>query len=267
MTDTTNTESQAAVSDSLLDAPEAQETKAVDFTAGKPADFPDEFWDAEKNTAKADAIYAKYQEAEARAKGLRDKLAKGAQNAPKDPKEYEVALPEDVAKVIPANDPLIEAARPIAHKYGLSKEAFNGFIGEMAAHVAKLQAEATQPANPEAEKAAIEAARSEALQKLGPNGSQVLQAIGSWGRQLVNDGLLTEADHKAFKDMAYSAESVRVLNILRSLAGQQGVVPMQPATDGRTKAELEDALNKAFLAGDEGEFKRLEAELNRYKVA
>lgn len=261
MTDVSNTQETAA-SDSLLDTPEANspDPSALDFSKGKPEGFPDDFWDAEKNAPKVQDLYSKYQEAEQRAKGLRDKLAKGAQNAPKDPKEYEVKLSDEVAKVIKSDDPMIEEARKVAHKYGLSKETFNGFMAEMAEFVAKAAGQ--QPAqDPEALKAEAEAYKSEQLAKLGETGPQIVRAVAAWGSELAAQGYFTEADHKAFKDMAYSAESVRVLNLLRSMVGGGKEVPMAPASDGLSRAELEAELVKAFTSGDEAKYNEIERKI------
>ncbi len=260
MTDTSNTET-AAPTESLLDTPEANtpETKAIDFNNGKPEGFPDDLWDKEANAPKVNDLYSKYQEAEQRAKGLREKLSKGQQNAPKDPKEYEVKLNEEVAKVIKTDDPLFEEAKKVAHKYGLSKDAYAGFMAEMAEFVAKT----AQPANtdPEAEKAAIEAHKAEQLAKLGETGPQIVRAVAGWGSELASDGHFTEADHKAFKEMAFSAESVRVLNILRSMIGGGRDIPMAPAADGPSVAELEAQLVAAANAKDEATYNRIEAQL------
>jgi hypothetical protein len=267
MTDVTNTTETAAPSDSLLDTPEANspDPSTLDFSKGKPEGFPDDFWDVEKNAPKVTDLYAKYQEAEQRAKGLRDKLAKGAQNAPKDPKEYEVKLSDEVAKVIKSDDPMFEEARKVAHKHGLSKEAFNGFMAEMAEFVAK-NAQA-QPADPEAAKAEAEAYKAEQLAKLGETGPQIVRAIAAWGNELAAQGYFTEADHKTFKDMAYSAESVRVLNMLRSMVGGGKEVPMAPASDGKSRAELEAELVKAFTTGDEARYNEIERQLGSMRKA
>lgn len=258
MTDVTNTE---APSDSLLDTPEANtpDPSTLDFSKGKPEGFPDDFWDAEKNAPKVTDLYAKYQEAEQRAKGLRDKLAKGSQNAPKDPKEYEVKLSDEVAKVIKTDDPMFEEARKVAHKHGLSKEAFNGFMAEMAEFVAKSAGQ-QQAADPEAAKAEAEAYKAEQLAKLGETGPQIVRAIAAWGNELAAQGYFTEADHKAFKDMAYSAESVRVLNMLRSMVGGGKDVPNAPSSDGFSLEDINNKIVAAYAKNDEAEVIKLETQ-------
>ena len=263
MTDVAQTETTETLSDSLLDTVEAKQPDAsgLDFSKGKPEGFPDDLWDGEKNAPKVQDLYAKYQEAENRAKGLREKLSKGAQNAPKDPKEYELKLSDETAKVIKSDDPMIQQARSVAHKYGLSKEAFNGFMSEMSDFVAKATLDNQANDDPAAQKAAIEAHRREEMAKLGENGAQVVKAVASWGNELASQGRFTESDLKAFKDMAYSADAVRVLNIMRSMIGGGRDVPMEPASDGFSRAELEQQLVKAYNANDGVTYEKLSAQL------
>ncbi len=262
MTDQNQEAQVTEASDSLLDTEDAAPSEALDFSNGRPESLPEEFWDEENKTVKADALLSKWKEAEARAKGLRDKLAKGAQNAPKDVAEYAVELPEDVAKFIKADDPLIVAAKPIAQKYGLSKEAFSGFMAEMAGEVAKLTQNAVSP---EQQAQEIEAYRKEQVSKLGENGPQVLKAINAWGNELKASGLLTDSDYKAFKDMAYSAETVRVLNILRSELGGGRIVPDVASADGPSRAELEAKLVEAYQKGNEAQMMEVEKQLARLR--
>ena len=251
----TDTSTETPVSDSLLDTPEATapDLSSLDFSKGRPEQFPQEFWDEEKKTPKVGDLLAKYQEAETRAKGLREKLSKGTQNAPKDPKEYEVKLSEDTAKVIKSDDPMFSEARKVAHKYGLSKEAFNGFMAEMADFVAKSATSQAVPQDPEAIKAEAEAYKAEQLTKLGETGPQIVRAVASWGSELEAQGYFTEADHKAFKEMAYSAESVRVLNLLRSMIGGGKEVPMEPASDGLSLEEINKKIVNAYAENMEGQ--------------
>jgi hypothetical protein len=190
---------------------------------------------------------------------LRDKLAKGVQNAPKDPKEYEIKLSEQAAKVIKSDDPLFEAARSVAHKYGLSKEAYNGFMAEMADFVAKTAG--GEQLTPEQEQAQREAYKAEQIAKLGDNGLRVVRAVNSWAEQLKSDGYLNDTDHKTLKEMANSAEAVRVLNTLRGMISNAPEVPADPISDGHSVAEIETKMVAAFNAGNEAEYMRLEQQL------
>lgn len=224
--------------DSLLDGIEddgAGAEQAIDFTKGKPENFPDDAWDEKENKPKPDVLYKKLQDAEARAKGLRDKLAKGEGKPPKDAKEYSFKPSEKGAKAFkdgdPSKDPLVAAAAPIAHKYGLSKEQFAGFMTEMSDamvdHAEKMAGE-TQELTDE-QKAEI---RKAEYAKIGTNATQVIKAVESWGRELKTSGQFSEGELETFKGMAMTGDQVRVLNKLRALAGGGNALPMDFSDDG-----------------------------------
>jgi hypothetical protein len=123
-TDTTN------VSDSLLDM-EGTENSFEVKDGQKPKDLDDKYWDPEGKKVRVDELYKSLQDAEKRAKGLRDKLARGDGKAPKDIKEYSFTPPEKYAQLVPENDPVVGAAKEIAHKYGMPKEMFSSFMADM----------------------------------------------------------------------------------------------------------------------------------------
>lgn len=221
-------------SDSLLN--DAANIEVVDFTKGMPKDFPKEAWDDEKKAPKAEVLFDKFKEAEARAKGLRDKLAKGDGKAPKDVKEYVFKPSEKSAKIFKdgdaSKDPLIQAAAPIAHKYGLSKDAFQGFMSDMSDVIADKVAEAAEAEAPELTAEEKTEIRNTEYKKIGTNAPQIIKAIETWGKELKDTGQFSETDLAAFKNMAMTGEQVRVLNKLRALAGGGNNLPMDFSGDG-----------------------------------
>jgi hypothetical protein len=221
-------------SDSLLN--DAENVEVVDFSKGMPKDFPKEAWDDEKKAPKAEVLYDKFKEAEARAKGLRDKLAKGEGKAPKDPKEYAFKPGEKGAKLFKdgdaSKDPLIAAAAPIAHKYGISKEAYQGFLSEMSDFIADKVGEAQEAGPAELSPEQKAEIRTAEYKKIGTNAPQIIKAVETWGKELKETGQFSEADIAAFKSMAVTGEQVRVLNKLRALAGGGNHLPMDFSGDG-----------------------------------
>lgn len=221
-------------SDSLLN--DADNVEVVDFSKGMPKDFPKEAWDDEKKAPKADVLYNKFKDAEARAKGLRDKLAKGEGKPPKDPKEYQFKPGEKGAKLFKdgdaSKDPLIAAAAPIAHKYGISKEAYQGFLSEMSDFIADKVGEAQNAEPPELTDDEKKEIRTKEYGKIGANAPQIIKAIETWGKELKETGQFSETDMAAFKSMAVTGEQVRVLNKLRALAGGGNNLPMDFGGDG-----------------------------------
>lgn len=260
-------------SDSLLDGLEDEGgvagdgTKPLDFTKGKPEGFPDELWDGEKNQPKADLLYQKMQDAEARAKGLRDKLAKGEGKPPKDAKEYTVDAGEKGKTLITDNDPLLAEAQKIAHELKIPKETYGKFMGKLtdflADHIEKLQ-ENPPELTPE-QKAEI---RQKEYAKIGTNAPQIVKAVETWGRELKAQGQFSEDDLAAFKSMALTGEQVRVLNKLRALAGGGKSLPMDFSGDGLpSDSEISDMIVKAHKSGDSAEAAKVEEILNKRRQA
>lgn len=249
-------------SDSLLDI---DGDDAIDFSSGKPEGFPDDLWDAEANTPKVDMLYQRMQEAENRAKGLRDKLAKGAGKAPKDAAEYEFFVPDDLKDFIPDNDPVLEKARAVAFKSGMPKELAEAFIGEMIAEIGQMRSEAGPQEPTEEEKAEY---RKAEFAKIGANAQQVVRAVAAWGNELYQTGQFSESELQAFKDMAFTGEAVKVMNKLRALAGGGKTIPTTPTDDGLpSDSEIVDMLSKAYKAGDITEIGKVEKLLDKRREA
>lgn len=257
---------QQGTGDSLLDDVESDgegdkgKDAPIDFSKGRPDWLPQDAWDEAAKQPKADVLAKHLKAAEDRAKGLRDKLAKGLPKPPKDAKEYEFKASDKSKKYVADNDPVVAAAAPIALKYGLSKEQFAGFMGDMADTLAELsekaQAEGTkeQELTPE-EKAEI---RTKEYAKIGTNAPQIIRAVESWGREMKAEGFLSEGDLEAFKSMAMNGDQVRVLNKLRARAGGGNALPMDAGGDGLpSDKEIGEMLNKAWSAKDEAEEKRI----------
>lgn len=206
--------------------------KSHDLSNGMPEGFPEEAWDAENNSPKADVLFKKLTEAETRAKGLRDKLAKGEGKPPKDASEYKFTPTEKGLAAFKDgnvdNDPIIAASRPIAQKYGLSKEQYAGFMSEMAEVMASTAGEG--PAQMTEEQ--IAEYRKAEISKLGANGKQVVRAVESWARELEKSGVFSEADVESFRSLGTSADKLIVLNKLRALAGGGNSIPTNVADDG-----------------------------------
>lgn len=237
---------------SLLDG---EDVSGIDFSKGKPEGFPDDFWDAEKNTVKSDVLYEKYKEEAARAKGLRDKLAKGENKAPKTPEEYGFSVPEDIADRIKPDDPLLGEAAKLAHKYGMSKEAFNGFMGEMVKTIAE-----NSPANQELSPEQVKEIRDAEMRKIGENGVQVARAVASWVQELESVGTLDSEMSAAVKNAASNGHFVRALNAMRAHYGAGRDVPMTNIDDGLPADPIiGDKLVKAYNSGDQSKI----AEVNR----
>lgn len=234
---------------------------ALDFSAGKPEGFPDEFWDAEKNNPAIDKLYQNWAQEKKRAEGLRVKLSKGEfeGKAPVDIKEYQVELSDDLKAIVPDNDPLLEAARLSAKDAGLPKEAFAKFIAPMVAKIADLRAQsiAAEPTPEERE-----AERLEEVAKLGPNGHKVIEAVSGFINELQAGGTLNESEAKVAKEMVFNAESAKVFNKLRMMTGGKDQVPIDVPVDVRAaRSDIEAKMSAAFMSGNEAEYNKYAAML------
>lgn len=251
--------------ESLLDDADgaAAETAAIDFSKGMPENFPKEAWDETAKAPKADILYQKLQDAETRAKGLRDKLARGEGKPPKTAEEYAFKPSEKAAKIFEKDDPLEKAARAVALEAGLTKEQFEKFMGKMSDSIADLaDARAKeQPAEltPEQKKEA----RDAEYKKIGPNAPQVIKAVETWAKELKAQGVLSEDDVKAFKGMALTGDQVRVLNKIRAIAGGGNEIPTDAGDDSLpSDREIAQMLDKASKMNDGGvEYTKIE---NKY---
>ena len=118
---------------------------------------------------------------------------------PEDAKEYKFDHAD--ALELSADDPLIIQAQESALKFGLSQEAYAGFMGEMMAKIGELNGTAEIDAQAEKE-------------KLGPNHERVIADLSDKIDGLVNIGLFGEADYNAAIAVSENAEGVKMLNKL-----------------------------------------------------
>lgn len=258
-----------APKDSLI--VDVEDPKPLAFEKGvKPEGIPDDAWDETTGEVKVEALFQAYQNEAKRAKGLRDKLAKGGDKAPKDPSEYKLEFAEEIKAVIPDNDPLVEAGRKIAQKNGLSQEQFQGFMSEMAGEVAKLRSQIEQPEAPS--EAEIQEYREAEFKKLGANGKAVARAVSEWARQMKDTGAISEADHKLMQSFATSADAIRLLNTLRSMTTQNSNtnIPLDSTIDDGLPSDHEIYAmigSKKYQDGDPVTLRKVEDLLAKREAA
>lgn len=228
--------------DSLLDGvddegdgSDTEDKGTIDFTKGKPENFPDAAWDDKEKKPKADVLFDLLSKEQKRVADLRAKMGKGDHKAPKDPKEYTFKPTEKGLKAFkdgnPMNDPVVAAVAPIAHKHGLSKEQYAGLMADISDVLVDMaeKRDTNQQEMTDEQKAEI---RKQEYEKIGTNAVQIIKAVESWGRELKSTGQFSESDIAAFKSMAVTGDQVRVLNKLRALAGGGNSLPMDFSNDG-----------------------------------
>lgn len=251
-------EAPAVASDSLI----TDAKPALDFSLGKPEGFPDEFWDAEKKVPVVDKLFDSYTQQKLRADGLRVKLSKGEFEGkpPEDIKEYVLELSDELKPLVPEDDRLFNTARQAAKDAGLPKEAFAKFMLPIITEMAKAKAEHEAPATPEE----IEADRIAKVEKLGPSGHKIVDAVGSFITQLQARGTFSEQEAVAAKNMVFDADSAKVMNKLRMMAGDSSQVPVDvPIESGASRQDVETKMAAAMMANNEAEYTKYSNMLSR----
>jgi hypothetical protein len=258
MTDDTQpqdtTPQEPAVSDdSLLTAP-----TGLDFSQGKPEEFPAEFWNEEGKAVNIDALYDAFKNRDKIAKDLREKIGrKQFDNAPpKDINEYTIELKEDLKDLLPADDPIIAKAKEVAKEAGLPKEAFAKFMTPMVEAVLAMRQD-VKPPSPEE----IAEAKNAELAKIGPNGKQMAQAVNGWLASLEKQGVLTKETLAAAQSMVYNAETLKVMNTLRSMVAPSGPPIALPISQDSSRAEIEAKMVEAAAKRDEATYNKYAAML------
>lgn len=241
--------------DSILDL--EGKNDGVKFKPGeKPEGLDDALWDAENKTFKGDALYEKLTAAEKQAKDLREKM--GRRGAPPEKADdYKFEAPADAPwkDMVPADDPVLKAAKDVAHKLGLSQGQFGPLVQEVlnAAYKNLEAQEGQEQAEPtEEEKAAF---REAEIAKIGPNGPAVVKAVSEFVRQ--NIGVhFDEKSVNTIKAMTSTTEGIHLLNQIREMVGSGERIPMgnidgQAVTGLPSDAEIMSFMGSAeYQKGD-----------------
>lgn len=244
---------------------------------GERPDWLDKtLWDDEAKDIRKDAVLEALEQEKARAKGLRDKLAKGAGKAPESPDAYKAELDEDLAKIAPDNDPLVQEFRKTSHELNLTNEQFDGIMKMVTGFIGKSQGQTLEDAlsnlseeeRAEYEKkqqAAIEEYKKQEYAKIGPNAPRIARAINEWGRQLEAQGHFSEEERKVFNSFGHDANSIKVLNKLRTMMGSGGEIPLDVVDSDSVPSdtEIHRTINsEKYMSGDPETLKKVEGWLN-----
>lgn len=237
----------------------AAETGRQETGPAMPEGLDPRFWDAETGQVKlADLIT----EAN-RAKGLRDKLAKGGEDAPANVEGYEFAAPEGY-EFGEEDAPLLQIAAQLGVKYKLNQETLNGLLGDFIVKARELDAELHPELTPEQE-AQAEAERVKAeFNKIGPNASVIAQSVNGWLSVMERNRMLEPNIAEWARNNCNSAEALLFMNAVRQIAGVGDDIP---ANTGQYTGEglKSDAEIHALLNGsaDEAKEGRKQLELRR----
>lgn len=228
--------------------------------AEKPDSLNEKFWDTDNNKLNPQAIYDELQKTDKIAKDLRSKMGKGEHKAPEKADGYKLELSEELQQVIPNDDPLLQSAKEVAHKYGMSQEMFAGFMQEMTGKLAEAsQGETSAELTEQQQQEYIDAE----LGKLGENGVRIARANNAFLNQMKSEGVLSDAGLQGLQNSMQTAEAIQGLNELRVRIGGDSV-PFDTVDDGLpADSIIADRLAKAYEAADQNAVKEVEALLEQ----
>jgi hypothetical protein len=224
-----------------------------------PEGVPADFWDTEKKSIKSDELLKAYQQEANRAKGLRDKLAKGYQNVPEKPEEYGFELKPEGKEILgeaKLNDELIGLTKNAAKEAGLSKEQYDNFMATIVPELHKVSTKEKPEPTAEEAQAVADAWRKTESAKLGPNAEAIVQTVGKWAGKLKAQGVFTDSEFALVRDgMLATADGVRVLQKIKNLTtgdthAGNGATTTSTATVEMTFEELSAATNNDARSWD-----------------
>lgn len=228
--------------------------------AEKPDSLNEKFWDTDNNKLNPQAIYDELQLTEKRVHDLRSKMGKGEHKAPEKADGYKLELSEELQQVIPNDDPLLQSAKEVAHKHGMSQEMFAGFMQEMAGKIAEISQDA--PSTELTEQQQQEYIDAE-LGKLGENGVRIARANNAFLNQMKSEGVLSDTGLQGLQNSMQTAEAIQGLNELRVRIGGDSV-PFDTIDDGLpADSIIADRLAKAYDAADQNAVREVEALLEQ----
>lgn len=196
-------------------SPIAEATPPAAVKRAKPADIPDDLWDADAGDYKSERV-KQLAESDASERARRDGLPKSAA-------EYKPDLPADVklpeGAKINVEDPRFKALQETAHAEGWSQKAFSKAI---ALEVQRVTTEA----------ATISAAIKARDEALGPNGTARVDAITAFAKTIAPDDKVAGELAK----MLVTPGIIETFERIQAALGAQGITalaraPVAPAPD------------------------------------
>lgn len=215
--------------------------KAADPNAkpARPEYLPEQFWDAEKNEPKLEAMSKSWAD-------FRQKSKEGRGEVPEKAEAYTVKF--QPGKELPDDDPGWKAIRESALEAGITNKQFEKLIPSFMAKVAPLLPQQVSLAD---EKAKLHSDPATA--------DAIISGVAQWGDHLVKMGVFGETDYVALIELGSTAEGVAALAKLRShYTGEKSIPTM--AIDGEglpSKEEWYKQFGEASEKGDAAAVKKL----------
>lgn len=187
----------------------------------RPADLPDQFWNADDKTVNTDALIKAHNDTKADRDRLANIVGENGE-APKKAEDYfktdlvendHMRLPDgDIPAVkaiypdgVPTDDPLLKSMAESALKRGVSREAFLGFVGDFLIHQNEFIPEAID----------IDG-EFEALGKDG-KGKAIVEDYTGWVHGMQTNGLLSAEDVTNMIAFGANASEIRTLRKIKAI--------------------------------------------------
>jgi hypothetical protein len=223
----------------------------ADGKPARPADVPEQFWDAEKGQVRVDQLSKSW-------KDLRAQVSRGEGKLPETPEGYTIPTIEGVPPdLVKPDDPLLVQTRAAAHAAGITDSQMQAVMKPYLTALAKAQGAA---ADPQAAKAAHQAALNEELGKLGPNGRQLVRDVGGRIAGMEARGALTGEEAQALKALG-TAAGVRALAKLLEANGAPSIPTDAMAADAMTQADAHKMLVEGHAKKDQAKIDKATAAL------
>tara|TARA_E500000305_G_scaffold110689_2_gene119528 strand:+ start:1084 stop:1854 length:771 start_codon:yes stop_codon:yes gene_type:complete len=218
-------EPQGLLDDAKITEPETEtEVEELDHidpesNGERPDWLPQRFWDDDKG-ADYEGLAKSQQE-------LYKKLRSGKHDAPEDG-NYDMKFADGR---IAEDDELMTKFKTLASERGFTQDDVESVLG--------LVLDAT-PAEQDEPEAKFD--RETEINKLGPNGEEIINGTVKWVEGMVNNGALTAEDFEEFKIVGGTANGIRFLNRVRQYYGERNI-PVNSTPDLEsvpTEAELQE---------------------------
>lgn len=220
-------------------AAEAQPLDAPTAPGERPAWCPEQFWDAQKQTFRAEGMVKSYNEIRAEANRLRNEMGtKGSDAAPETPAGYlgdaafkdgNLVLPESAAAWgdIPKDDPMLEAFTKACHENGIGQKQFNALLPKVLESFAPLL---PGPVDVEGELAKLDGDKPGSGKELALNVARRISALQSHGE-------LSDEEVGFWQEIGSTAKGVRALAKMLNARDDGHSIPVGGAMVG-TKMSL-----------------------------
>lgn len=244
------------MSDSLIDTTELESTVTEDSNENaqptteqessteapkeneRPEGIPDDFWDAESKSLKADALLEGYKSEAKQKADMRAIISKGLGKPAENIEEFDnVEIAENVQRYVAEDDPALAVAKEAAFETGIPVDKLTDFVnkylskGGEKGFLHEVQPQLTEEEQATLQKAEDDKFKAEQMEILGDEGKRNLDMIKNEVKVGLEKGKFSKEDIEAFENAAYDAKGVNfIAKLIKTQKGQQ-IIPTEHVID------------------------------------